>query len=188
VFVLGIDPGLSRCGYGAVDRDGNALRARACGVIRTPPDLPVGERLLALETELGALVAELRPTAIAIEQVFFQTNVRSAMAVGQASGIALLVAARGAIPVVQYTPSEVKMAVTGFGGADKRQMQSMVQVLLRLPAPPDPPDVADALALALCHHAAGPLRTRTDAAPGGRRPSARLQAAIDRALAPGGRR
>jgi crossover junction endodeoxyribonuclease RuvC len=190
VFVLGVDPGLSRCGYGAVGRAGNQLVAHTVGVIQTPADMALAQRLLMLEESLVAIVADVQPTAIAVERVFFQSNVRTAMAVGQASGLALLVAARAGIPVVEYTPSEVKMAVAGYGAADKAQMQAMVQALLRLPTLPEPPDAADALALAICHHAAGPLRasqSRAEAAAGSggntRGPSARLQQAIERAVA-----
>ena len=149
--VLGIDPGVSRCGYGAVARREGALHARACGVIRTSPADPLPDRLRALADELGALVAELRPSAVAVERVLFQANVRTAMSVGQASGVALVVAARAGVPVTQYSPNEVKLAVTGDGRADKRAVQTMVTRLLGLADVPKPPDAADALALACCH-------------------------------------
>jgi len=149
--VLGVDPGVSRCGYGAVARRGGALHARACGVIRTSPADPLPERLRALADELAALVAELRPSAVAVERVLFQANVRTAMSVGQASGVALMVAARAGVPVTQYSPNEVKLAVTGDGRADKRAVQTMVTRLLGLAEVPKPPDAADALALACCH-------------------------------------
>ena len=168
--VLGIDPGVSRCGYGAVTEAAGTLSAFACGVIRTPPSMPLPERLAALEAELEALMAELRPAAVAVERVFFQVNVRTAMAVGQASGLALAVAARSGVAVCQYTPTEVKQAVAGYGAASKEQVQAMVTRLLRLPEPPRPPDVADALALAICHLSAGRFRSRHEiesaAAPG----------------------
>lgn len=164
--VLGIDPGLSRCGYGAVSggRRGHDRRAVAYGVIRTAPSDPVPDRLCALETELDALVAELAPAAVVVERVLFQANVRTAMAVGQASGIALLVAARAGIPVAQYSPNEVKLAVAGYGGADKQQVQTMVARLLGLAEVPSPPDAADALALALAYDWAAPVRTAAAAA------------------------
>jgi len=149
--VLGIDPGVSRCGYGAVARREGALHARACGVIRTSPADPLPDRLRALADELAALVAELRPRAVAVERVLFQANVRTAMSVGQASGVALVVAARAGVPVTQYSPNEVKLAVTGDGRADKRAVQTMVTRLLGLADVPKPPDAADALALACCH-------------------------------------
>jgi crossover junction endodeoxyribonuclease RuvC len=160
--VLGVDPGVSRCGYGAVAQDGATLRAVACGVIRTPPSQPLPERLAALESELEALVAEVRPAAMAVERVFFQVNVRTAMSVGQASGLALAVAARAGMPVCQYAPNEVKQAVAGYGSAGKAQVQAMVAKLLRLPEAPRPPDAADALALAICHLSAGRFRARLE--------------------------
>jgi crossover junction endodeoxyribonuclease RuvC len=149
---LGIDPGVSRCGYGAVTRDRGRLRATACGVIRTSPDDPLPERLRALDDELEALVAQLRPSAMAVERVLFQANVRTAMSVGQASGLALVIASRAGIPVTQYSPNEVKLAVTGDGRADKLAVQTMVTRLLALREIPKPADAADALALACCHH------------------------------------
>jgi crossover junction endodeoxyribonuclease RuvC len=150
--VLGIDPGVSRCGYGAVTRERGRLRATACGVIRTSPDDPLPERLLALDDELKALVAQIQPSAVAVERVLFQANVRTAMSVGQASGLVLVIAARAAIPVTQYSPNEVKLAVTGDGRADKLAVQTMVTRLLSLRDIPKPADAADALALACCHH------------------------------------
>jgi crossover junction endodeoxyribonuclease RuvC len=157
--VLGIDPGVSRCGYGAVFAEGSRLSALAYGVIRTPPSDPLPQRLAALQIELEGLVAELQPAAVAVERVFFQTNVRTAMSVGQASGLALVVAARAGLPVCQYTPNEVKQAVAGYGAAGKEQVQAMVSRLLHLSEAPRPPDAADALALAICHLSAGRFRT-----------------------------
>jgi crossover junction endodeoxyribonuclease RuvC len=150
--VLGIDPGVSRCGYGAVVRDSGRLRAVACGVIRTAPADPLPDRLLALADELAALVTQFRPSALAVERVLFQNNVRTAMSVGQASGLALVAAARAGVPVAQYSPNEVKLAVTGDGRADKLAVQTMVTRLLSLRDIPKPADAADALALACCHH------------------------------------
>jgi crossover junction endodeoxyribonuclease RuvC len=149
--VLGIDPGLSRCGYGVVARTGATVRAMAYGVLRTDPKTPLPERLAALEADLEALVAEVTPGAVAVERVLFQVNARTAISVGQASGLALAVAARAGVPVVLYSPNEVKLAVTGDGAADKVAVQAMVTRLLDLPRAPEPPDAADALALALCH-------------------------------------
>ena len=160
MFVLGIDPGLSRCGYGCVVREGGRLRAVAMGVLTTPASDPLPERLAHLQADLRALLAELRPHAVAVERVFFQTNVRTAMSVGQASGLALAEAAATGCEVAQYTPNEVKQSVAGYGSAPKEQVQRMVQALLGLAQRPKPADAADALALALCHHAAAPLRAR----------------------------
>lgn len=158
MFVLGIDPGLTRCGYGAVEGTGRGLRAVAAGVLATPPEAPLPERLAELQAGLRSLLAELKPAAVAVERVFFQVNAKTAMSVGQASGLALAEAASAGCEVAQYTPNEVKLAVTGSGSAPKEQVQRMVQALLSLPVPPRPPDAADALALALCHHAVSPLR------------------------------
>jgi crossover junction endodeoxyribonuclease RuvC len=160
VFVLGIDPGLSRCGYGAVRREGGRSRAEAAGVIRTPVGDPLPGRLAALLGELRGLLAELRPDVVVVERVLFQANARTAMSVGQASGLALVAAAEAGLPVAQYSPNEVKQSVTGYGSATKAQVQRMVQSLLSLPQAPRPADVADALALALCHLAGAPLLER----------------------------
>ncbi len=157
MFVLGIDPGVSRCGYGCVEGPGRAV---AAGVLTTPPSDPLPHRLAALGDELAALIAQYRPDAVAVERVFFQVNARTAMAVGQASGLALAAAARAGCEVAQYTPNEVKQAVAGYGAAPKEQVTRMVQALLSLPAPPRPADAADALALALTHLAMAPLRAR----------------------------
>ena len=158
MFVLGIDPGLTRCGYGAVRRDGAVLRAVAAGVLRTPADAPLPERLGELQANVRALLAELEPDVVAVERLFFQSNVRTAMSVGQASGVVLAEASAAGCDVVMYTPNEVKLSVTGSGSADKAQVQRMVQALLKLPSPPKPADAADALALALTHHAGARLR------------------------------
>jgi crossover junction endodeoxyribonuclease RuvC len=158
VFALGIDPGLSRCGYGGVRRARGGLEAVGAGVIRTPPADPLADRLACLLAELRGLLADWRPDVVVVERVLFQTNARTAMAVGQASGLALVAASELDCPVVQYSPNEVKQAVAGYGAATKEQVQRMVQSLLRLPSRPRPPDTADALALAICHLTAAPLR------------------------------
>ena len=168
MFVLGIDPGVSRCGYGCLARSGGQTRAVAVGVITTPPADPLPRRLADLDREVRALLADLRPEAtaddtppvVAVERLFFQVNARTAMSVGQASGLALVAAAQAGAEVIQYTPNEVKQAVAGYGSAPKEQVQRMVQTLLGLPELPSPPDAADALALALCHLAMAPLRAR----------------------------
>lgn len=170
MFVLGIDPGLSRCGYGAVAHGSAGMSARAIGVIRTAPSDSLPQRLAELQQELRALIAELRPDVVAVERIFFQNNVRTAMSVGQASGIAMAEAVAAGCEVVQYSPNEVKLAVTGDGAADKQQVQMMVQRLLGLAAPPRPADAADAAALALCHLAHAPVQARIAAASAGARP------------------
>jgi crossover junction endodeoxyribonuclease RuvC len=170
--VLGVDPGLSRCGVGVVDGPSRRPVAIRAGVIRTSPDDPVAKRLFELHTELTQLVGDMSPDAIAVERVFFNNNVRTAMGVGQAAGIVLLIAAQAGIPVVEYTPTQVKAGVAGTGDADKEQVAFMVRTLLRLPEVPRPADAADALALALCHlQAGGDL-------PGGGEMSPRLAAAL----------
>lgn len=160
--MLGVDPGLTRCGYGCVASAGGRERAVAAGVVTTRPDAPLPERLAELRAELSALVAELSPSVVVVERVLFQTNARTAMAVGQASGVALCCAAEAGVPVAEYSANEVKLAVAGYGAAAKAQVQRMVAELLALPEPPRPPDVADALALALCHLAASRLSSRLD--------------------------
>jgi len=135
-------------------------RVVAVGVVTTPPADPLPARLAELDRELRALIAELRPSVVAVERVFFQVNARTAMSVGQASGLALVAASQAGCEVAQYTPNEVKSAVAGYGSAPKEQVQRMVQMLLGLTEVPRPPDAADALALALCHLAAAPLRAR----------------------------
>ena len=160
MFVLGIDPGLSRCGYGCLERAGSTTRAVALGVISTAPSDPLPGRLASLDAELRALLGDLRPAVVAVERLFFQVNTRTAMSVGQASGLVLAAAAQAGCQVVQYTPNEVKQAVAGYGAAPKDQVQRMVASLLGLTEPPRPPDAADAVALALCHLSMAPLAAR----------------------------
>ncbi|WP_336645552.1 crossover junction endodeoxyribonuclease RuvC [Microbacterium sp. USHLN186] len=150
--VLGIDPGLTRCGIGIVDVD-RSRRATLVhvGVVRTPVDADLSTRLAAVAAGIRLAIDEHGPTAVAVERVFAQHNVQTVMATAQASGVALLVAAEAGLPAATHTPSEVKAAVTGYGSADKRQVQSMIARILRLDAPPQPADAADALAIALCH-------------------------------------
>lgn len=164
MFVLGIDPGLTRCGYGVVGRSASGLVARAGGVITTDPATPNPERLLVVLREIRSLIAEHEPEAVVVERVFFQVNARTAMATGQAAGVALAAAAEAGCEVVQYTANEVKQAVVGYGSATKDQVQRMVASLLRLAEPPRPPDVADALALAVCHLTGQPLHRAIAAA------------------------
>ncbi|QWZ09374.1 crossover junction endodeoxyribonuclease RuvC [Nocardioides panacis] len=163
--VLGIDPGLTRCGLGVVEGSvGRPLSMVAVGVVRTPPDLDLALRLCEIERGIEAWLDLHRPDAVAVERVFSQHNVRTVMGTAQASGIALLVAARRGLPVALHTPSEVKAAVSGSGRADKAQVGAMVTRLLRLDAPPKPADAADALALAICHIWRGSAQARIDAA------------------------
>jgi crossover junction endodeoxyribonuclease RuvC len=150
--VLGVDPGLTRCGLGVVDGIvGRTLSVVAVGVVRTPADLPVAQRLVRIEAVLEEWIELHRPDAVAVERVFAQANVRTVMGTAQVSGLALVAAARRGIPVALHTPSEVKAAVTGSGRADKAQVTTMVTRLLHLSERPTPADAADALALAICH-------------------------------------
>ncbi len=163
--MLGIDPGLTRCGYAVVDgRGAGSAVAVAMGVLTTPPTDELPRRLGALRVELAALIDEFDPQVVAVERVFFQVNVRTAMSVGQASGLALAEASLAGCEVVQYTPNQVKDAVAGYGGADKAQVQKMVQARLGLTAVPRPADAADAAALALCHLAMAPTMRHLRAA------------------------
>jgi len=150
--VLGVDPGLTRCGMGVVDgAPGRALTLVRYGVIRTSADADIAARLLAIEVELEAWLDACRPDAVAVERVFSQQNVRTVMGTAQAGAIAIACAARRGLPVALHTPSEVKAAVTGSGRAGKEQVTTMVTKLLRIADPPRPADAADALALAICH-------------------------------------
>jgi crossover junction endodeoxyribonuclease RuvC len=149
--VLGVDPGLTRCGLGVVEgRPGKPPVLVAVGVIRTPADLDVAERLVRIESGLEEWITEHRPDSVAVERVFAQQNVRTVMGTAQASGVAMVVAARRGLPVALHTPSEVKAAVTGSGRAGKEQVTTMVTRILKLEERPSPADAADALALAIC--------------------------------------
>ncbi len=163
--VLGIDPGLTRCGTAVVDgAPGRTLTSVHYGVIRTAADAPIELRLTAVEAELSALVDEFNPDAIAIERVFSQHNVRTAMGTAQAAAMGLLIAGKRGLPVALHTPTEVKAAVTGNGRADKAQVAAMVTRLLRLPGPPRPADAADAVAIAICQVWRGEGQRRLQAA------------------------
>ena len=163
--VLGVDPGLTRCGYGVVDgAAGRRLTAVAFGVVRTPADAELGLRLVAVADRLEVEIGRHRPDVVAVERVFSQHNVRTAMGTAQASAVAILVATRAGLPVALHTPSEVKAAVTGSGRADKAQVTTMVTRLLGLTERPRPADAADALALAICHLWRGPAQQRLAAA------------------------
>ncbi len=163
--VLGVDPGLTRCGLGVVDgAPGRALTMIAVGVARTPSDADIGTRLVALEREIESWLDRYGPDAVAVERVFSQHNVATVMGTAQAGAVAITSAARRGLPVVLHTPSEVKAAVTGSGRAGKDQVATMVTRLLRLDEPPKPADAADALALAICHLWRGVAQARLQAA------------------------
>ncbi len=150
--VLGIDPGTAITGYGVVGQTTEGDYALlACGVIRTQPSTPMPLRLREIFTDLQGLMDEFRPNEVAVEKLFFGRNVTNAIAVGQARGAVLLAAALRDLNVAEYTPAEVKQSISGYGNAEKRQMQEMVQRTLNLPEPPRPDDAADGVAIALCH-------------------------------------
>jgi crossover junction endodeoxyribonuclease RuvC len=158
VKIFGIDPGSERTGYGCVETDGSHHRIVLCGAIKTPAaGFPT--KLLMIHSRLKALLAECRPDCVAIENLFHAANVRSALKLGHARGVAMLAAVEAGVPVVEYTPAEIKRAVVGYGRAEKQQVQQMVKLILGLPAPPTPHDAADALAVAICHvHSQAPAR------------------------------
>lgn len=163
--VLGVDPGLTRCGVGVVEgAPGKPLRLRHVDVIRTSPDDDIGTRLAELERGIEAVLDALAPDAVAVERVFSQHNVRTVMGTAQAGAVAIVCAARRGLPVALHTPSEAKAAVTGNGRADKAQVTAMVTRLLRLDSAPRPADAADALALAICHVWRGGAQARLAAA------------------------
>jgi len=149
--VLGIDPGTATTGYGVVAENDGELKSLAFGVIRTPAECSLPERLQMIYRSISALTCEWKPDGVAVEDLFFSRNVRTAMSVGHARGVILLALADAGLRICEYTPLTVKQAVTGYGGADKRQMQEMVRLLLGLSEAPQPDDAADALAVAICH-------------------------------------
>lgn len=163
--VLGIDPGMTRCGYAVLESDAPShVRPVSLGVLRTDAKDPTAIRLGQLCADIQELLVEFRPSALALEQVFFQINVRTAMSVGQVSGLAMALAANLGCQVVEYTPNQVKESVTGWGAADKAQVQKMVQARLGLSRPPEPVDASDAAAVALCFLASAPLHNHLVAA------------------------
>ena len=149
--VFGIDPGSERTGYGCVESDGSRHRLIVCGAITGPALSSFPDKLLAIHTQLAALLEKCRPDCVAIENLFFAVNVRSALKLGHARGVAMLAAVEAGVMVVEYTPAEIKRAVVGYGRAEKHQVQHMVKLLLGLSTPPAPHDAADALAVAICH-------------------------------------
>jgi crossover junction endodeoxyribonuclease RuvC len=152
MLVLGIDPGTATTGYGLVRQtEDGSLKEVDHGVILTPAKMAMPERLVLLYDKLQEIILLHRPDSSAVEELFFQRNVKTAISVGQGRGVVLLALAQADLPVAEYAPNEIKQAVTGYGGADKRQMQQMVKMLLGLDSPPKPDDAADALAVAICH-------------------------------------
>jgi crossover junction endodeoxyribonuclease RuvC len=162
--VMGIDPGAANLGFGIVRVEGARMVALDGGVVETSAELPIERRLERIHRALTELISWHEPQALAIEDVYFGKNVRSAMAVGQASGAAMLAAAQGGVSCFAYTPQAIKKAVCGSGAADKRQVQRMVGTLLGLPEPPSPDHAADALAVAICHGGAAARRTAVEVA------------------------
>lgn len=163
--VLGVDPGLTRCGYAVLERhSAQDIKIRSMGVIRTDPHEPLATRLAELQGEIIDLLGQHRPAAVAVEQVYFQTNVRTAMSVGQASGVVIAAAAAFGSHVEQYSPSQVKSCVAGWGGASKDQIGRMIVQRFGLSTIPAPADVADAIAIGLCHCTIAPFMDRRNEA------------------------
>jgi crossover junction endodeoxyribonuclease RuvC len=158
VRIFGIDPGSDRTGYGCVETDGSRHRIIVAGAITSPAPATFPDKLLTIHRRLAALLAEQRPDCVAIENLFHAVNVRSALRLGHARGVAMLAAVEAGLPVVEYTPAEIKRAVVGYGRAEKHQVQQMVKLILGLAAPPTPHDAADALAVAICHIHSAPVR------------------------------
>ena len=166
--IFGIDPGSERTGYGCVETDGRCHRLVACGAITASATDAFPERLARIHRELAALLTTCKPDSVAIENLFHAANVRSALKLGHARGVAMLAAVEAGCPVVEYTPAEIKRAVVGYGRAEKHQVQQMIKLLLGLDEPPSPHDAADALAVAICHlHSMPPSRLKPASAPDG---------------------
>jgi len=158
VRIFGIDPGSIRTGYGCVDTDGRAHQLVTCGVLSIPPKAAFPDKLKTIHDGLAALLASAAPDCVVIENLFHARNVRSALVLGHARGVAVLAAVMAGLPVVEYSPAEIKLAVTGHGRAEKPQLQQMVRLILGLAKAPSPHDAADALAVAICHaHSLGPV-------------------------------
>jgi crossover junction endodeoxyribonuclease RuvC len=155
MIVLGIDPGYAITGFGLVDYRANRFQCLAFGTIATHAAMPFEKRLLKIAQELDLLIGTWHPQSLAIEELFFRRNTTTAIGTAQARGVAILSGAKAGLPVYEYTPMQVKLAVTGYGKADKQQVQQMVRILMGLAAPPKPDDAADALAVAICHAHSG---------------------------------
>jgi crossover junction endodeoxyribonuclease RuvC len=168
VKIFGIDPGSGRTGYGCIETSGSRHRLVVCGSISVPARTAFPDKLMVIHAGLTALLARHHPDCVAIESIFHAKNVRSALKLGHARGVALLAASEAGVPVVEYAPAEIKRAVVGYGRADKAQVQQMIKLLLGLPAVPSPHDVADALAVAICHvhTATGPAAHARDVSAG----------------------
>jgi crossover junction endodeoxyribonuclease RuvC len=151
MIILAIDPGTATTGYGVIEHIGNRFKVKDYGIVSTDAKTAAEVRLQQIYDGLKNLIARHRPDCFVVEQLFFNVNVRTALAVGQARGVCLLVAADGGLPVAEYTPLQVKQAVVGYGRAEKSQVQHMVKAILNLTEIPKPDDAADALALAICH-------------------------------------
>ncbi len=149
--IMGVDPGLATTGYGIVTKEGSDYHPVTFACVRTPAGQELGSRLLHIYREISAVIAEYLPQELAVEDIFFNTNAKSAFLVGQARGVILLAAAHAAVPVYTYTPLQVKQGVVGYGRAEKGQVQEMTRIILKLKDKPRPDDAADALAIALCH-------------------------------------
>ena len=149
--ILGIDPGIAIVGFGLIEAERGQTRLLNYGAINTPAGLPLARRLVQIEQDMEALIAQLKPDAIAVEELFFNTNITTGIAVAHGRGVLLCAAERCGVPLYEYTPGQVKMAVTGYGKAEKRQVMDMTKRLLKLTKIPRPDDAADALAIAICH-------------------------------------
>jgi crossover junction endodeoxyribonuclease RuvC len=171
VRIFGIDPGSQRTGYGCVETDGRVTRLVLCGAISAPAADPFPQRLARIHRELLVLLNQCAPDCVVVESLFHAANVRSALILGHARGVAVLAAVEAGCPVVEYTPAEIKRAVVGYGRAEKHQVGQMIKLLLGLAAPPTPHDAADALAVAICHlHSMPPSAVRADLKVGPSRP------------------
>ena len=159
MIIFGIDPGSDRTGYGCVDTDGSRHRLVLCGAIKTTASATFPEKLLVIHSRLTTLLSECRPDAVAIENVFFSVNVRSALKLGHARGVAMLAAVEAGVPIAEYSPAEIKRSVVGYGRAEKPQVQQMIKLILGLAEVPSPHDAADALAVAVCHIHSMPPRS-----------------------------
>ncbi|MEG6617080.1 crossover junction endodeoxyribonuclease RuvC [Peptococcaceae bacterium 1198_IL3148] len=159
MIIMGIDPGTAITGYGVVSYNGNSFKLIECGAVYTEAGIPLYKRLYTIYSDLTELIQRHRPDQYAVEELFFNKNVKTALAVGHARGVALLAGANAGLDVFEYTPLQVKQAVVGYGRADKQQVQFMIKTMLNLASAPKPDDVADAIAVAICHghfiHSAG---------------------------------